>query len=170
MDAKQKIILACLAGLLCAGVAWYLFSVPSTGTTDSYHVEDGFDRTAREQQEAADSIDAVSRGLEESTGRASDIGTGIETDQRRAESIQSRNAELETGIDRIAERNRAALERLGEAEARNADATAAAADAAAAVASGRELTRRSAEILERYQGGVPEERESPREDGAGVEE
>lgn len=92
MDAKQKIILACLVGLLCAGVAWYLFSVPSTGPTDSYRVEDGFDRTAREQQTAA------------------------------------------------------------------------------AVASGRELTRRSVEILGRYQGGVPEERESPREDRAGVEE
>lgn len=163
MDAKQKIILACAAGLLCAGVAWYLFSVPSTGTTDRYLVEDGFDRIAREQQKAAASIDAVSRGLEESTGRASDIDTGIETDQRRAESIQSRNTELETGIDSITERNRDALERLGEAEARNADA-------AAAVASGRKFTRRSAEILGQYQGGVPEERESPREDRAGVEE
>lgn len=163
MDAKQKIILACLAGLLCTGAAWYLFSVPSTGTTDSYHVEDGFDRTAREQQKAADSIDAVSRGLEESTGCAADIGTGIERDQGRAESIQSRNAELETGIDSITERNSSALERLGEAEARNADA-------AAAVADGRELTRRSAEILGRYQGGISKERESPREDRAGAEE
>ena len=170
MDAKQKIILACLVGLLCAGVAWYLFSVPSTGTTDSYHVEDGFDRTAAEQQKAADSIDAVSRGLEESKGCATDIGTGIEADQRRADSIQSRNAEIETGIDSITERNSTALERLGEAEARNADAAAAVADAAAAVTSGRELTRRSAEILGRYQGGVPEERESSREDRAGAEE
>ena len=156
MDAKQKIILACLVGLLCAGVAWYLFSVPSTGPTDSYHVEDGFDRTAAEQQKAADSIDAVSRGLEESTGCATDIGTGIEADQRRADSIQSRNAEIETGIDSITERNRAALERLGEAEARNTDA-------AAAVVSCGELARRSAEILGRYQDGVSEERESPRE-------
>ena len=156
MDAKQKVILACLVGLLCAGVAWYLFSVPGTGPTDSYHVEDGFDRTAREQQKATDSIDAVSRGLEESTGCATDIGTSIEADQRRADSIT--------------ERNRAALERLGEAEARNADAAAAVADAAAAVTSGRELTRRSAEILGRYQGGVPEERESSREDRAGAEE
>lgn len=170
MDAKQKIILVCLAGLLCVGVAWYLFSVPSTGPTDSYRVEDGFDRTAREQQKAADSIDAVSRGLEESTDRASDIGAGIERDQGRAESIQSRNTELEAGIDSITERNSTALERLGEAEARNADAAAAVADAAAAVESGRELTCRSAEILGRYQGGVPEERESPREDRGEVEE
>lgn len=170
MDAKQKIILACIAGLLCAGVAWYLFSVPDTGTTDSYHVEDGFDNVAAEQQKAADSIEAVGRGIEESTDRTSDIGAGIERDQGRAESIQSRNTELEAGIDSIAERNGTALERLGEAEARNADAAAAAADAAAAVESGREPTRRSAEILGRYQGGVPEERESSREDRAGAEE
>ena len=118
MDAKQKIILACLVGLLCAGVAWYLFSVPSTGPTDSYHVEDGFDRTAREQQKATDSIDAVSRGLEESTGCATDIGTGIEADQRRADSIQSRNAEIETGIDSITERkqSQAAGNSLAEAQ------------------------------------------------------
>lgn len=163
MNAKQKIILACAAVLLCAGVAWYLFSVPSTGPTDSYHVEDGFDRTAREQQKATDSIDAVSRGLEESTGCATDIGAGIERDQGRAESIQSRNAELETGIDSITERNRTALERLDEAEAGNEDAARSVADAATAVTSGRELTRRSAEILGRYQDGVSEERESPRE-------
>ena len=165
MNERTKIILFAVGCLLCAGLAWYLFSVPGTGPTDSYHVEDGFDRTAREQQKATDSIDAVSRGLEESTGCATDIGTSIEADQRRADSIQSRNAELETGIDSITERNRAALERLGEAEARNADAAAAAADAAAAVESGRELTRRSAEILGRYASGVAEERESARTDG-----
>lgn len=170
MDAKQKIILACAIVMLCAGVAWYLFSVPGTGPTDSYHVEDGFDRTAGEQQKAADSIDAVSRGLEESTDRATDIDRGIEQDQRRAESIQDRNAELEAGIDSIAGRNSNALERLDEAEAGNEDAARSVTNAAAAVSRCRELTRRSAEILGRYQDGVPEERESPRKDREGAEE
>ena len=164
MDAKQKIIIACIAGLLCAGVVWYLFSVPGTGPTDSYHVEDGFDRTAGEQQTAADSIDAVSRGFEESTGRAADIDAGIERDQRRAESIQNRNADLEAGIDSITERNSNALERLDEAEAGNEDAARSVTNAAAAVSRCRELARRSAEILGRYQDGVPEERESTRND------
>ena len=163
MNAKQKIILACVAGLLCIGVAWYLFSVPSTGPTDSSRVEKRLDDTAREQQKAADSIEAVSRGLEDSTDRAADIDAGLGQDQGRVESIQDRNAELETGIDSITERNRTALERLDEAEAGNEDAARSVADAAAAVDSCGELARRSAEILGRYQDGVSEERESPRE-------
>lgn len=166
MNAKQKIILACLAGLLSAGVAWYLFSVPSTGPTDSSRVEKRLDDTAREQQKAADSIEAVSRGLEDSTDRAADVDAGLGQDQGRVESIQDRNAELGAGLDRLAERNSVALERLDEAETGNQDAERSVADAAAAVDSCRELARRSAEILGRYQGGVSEERESPRENRA----
>ena len=84
MNAKQKIILACVAGLLCIGVAWYLFSVPSTDPTDSSRVEKRLDDTAREQQKAADSIEAVSRGLEDSTDRVADIDAGLGQNLKQA--------------------------------------------------------------------------------------
>ena len=165
MDAKQKIIIACIAGLLCAGVAWYLFSVPSTGPTDDSRVEKRLDDTAREQQKAADSIRDVSEGVKASTDSTGDIADGIERSAEHAENIEREHEIAADSAERIAAGNDSIEERIEAAEGADRDAAAALDRAAAAVEQCRDLNSSSAEIFGRYASGMAEERESARTDG-----
>lgn len=165
MDAKQKIILACAAVLLCAGVAWYLFSVPSTGSTDDRRVEKRLDDTAREQQKAADSIRDVSEGIDASADSAGDIADGIERSTEHAENIERKHDSAAESAERIAAGNDSVAKRIEAAERSDREAAVAVDRAAATLEQCREFNRSSSEIFGRYASGVAEERESARTDG-----
>ena len=165
MNERTKIILFAVGCLLCAGLAWYLFSVPSTGTTDDSRVEKRLDDTDREQQAAAESIGAVSDGLDRSTESAGDIADGLERSENHADSIASRNADAAASADRIAAGNESLAERIESAERADAAAAESVADAKNQIDICRKLNSSSAEIIRRYTSGIPENRESTRADG-----
>ena len=152
MNEKNKIIISLVVVFCCIGVAWYLFSVPSTGGTNNNRVEQRLDDTAREQQKAGDSLAEVRRGLDDSAASIERIDNGLANDTERTGAIQGRIADAAASADSITERNCRIADKLTDAESRNAEATAAIDDAARAIGDCSELNRSSAEILRRYTG------------------
>lgn len=152
MNERTKIILFIAGCLLCAGFAWYIFSIPSTGTTNSDRVEQRLDDTAREQQKAGDSLTEVCRGIDDSATSVDRIDSGIADDAERAGTIKDRTADAETSANSIAERNERITDELADAESRNAEAAAAVDDAARAISDCIQLNRSSTEIFKRYAG------------------
>ena len=141
MNEKTKLILLAVCAVFCACLAWYLFSVPSTGTTDDSRVEKRLDDVDREQRAAEESIRAVSNGLDESADSAGSIAAG----------------------------NESLADRIESAERADEDAAGSVAEAERQINICRSINRRSAEILGRYASGIPEKRESTRADGEPAE-
>lgn len=152
VNEKNKIIISLAAVLCCIGIAWYLFSIPSTGGTNNNRVEQRLDDTAREQQKAGDSLAEVRRGIDDSAASVDRIDSGIADDAERAGTIQDRTADAEASADSIAERNERITDELADAESRNAEAAAAIDDATRAISDCSQLNRDSAEIFRRYAG------------------
>ena len=121
MDEKKKLqrVGLAVAGiiLLVAGL-WFLFGNVDTNTGHRDNVESGFDDLDREQQEAAASLETVRDRAADSQQSVERIAGSIDESQNAAERIERANSELASSIDSITERNRAALERLGEALSR----------------------------------------------------
>ena len=150
MNEKNKIIISLAAVLCCIGIAWYLFSIPSTAGTNDNRIEQRLDDTAREQQKAGDSLAEIRRGIDDSTASVDRIDSGIADDAERAGTIQDRTADAEASADSIAGRNERITDELADAESRNAEAAAAIDDAARAISDCSQLNRGSTEILGRY--------------------
>ena len=169
MNEKTKLILLAVCAVFCACLAWYLFSVPSTGTTDDSRVEKRLDDVDREQRAAEESIRAVSNGLDESTDSAGSIAEGIDRSESHAESIAERNADAAASAERIAAGNESLADRIESAERADEDAAGSVAEAERQINICRSINRSSAEILRRYAGGISEKRESARADRESAE-
>ena len=152
MNEKNKIIIGIVAALCCIGIAWYLFSIPSTAGTNDNRIEQRLDDTAREQQKAGDSLAEIRRGIDDSAASVERIDNGLADDTERTGAIQGRIADATASADSITERNRRITDKLTDAESRNAEAAAAIDDAARAIGDCSELNRSSAEIFRRYTG------------------
>lgn len=104
---KYKIPIAICGIAVVTFTIWFLFSdIRSDGrTADSVRTE--FDSTAREQQQAADALESVQSGLDDSQ---STVGR-----------IEQSNNNAQSTTDRIAESNNAIKESVGNAAAANSE-------------------------------------------------